>query len=249
MAGSWLGRTTVAALVATGVMVAAPAANAAPTPDPVIIVAGTGGPAFYYEPLRARLDLAGYRSWTFQLPYLGAGDIAASARELGSFVAAVRAQTGAARVDLIGHSQGGIVARQYVKFNGGASSVDSLIMFGAPNHGSLLANLAQLFTAGTCIGIPACEQMTVGAPFLATLNAGDDTIEPVRYTSFYTVFDQVVVPYQTAAMDDGATNVKIQAQCPLRYVEHIAGIHDGTLFSGVLDALSHRSITLDCFAW
>lgn len=242
---------TATALVATAsATTTQAAASVSPTtgPDPVIIVNGTGGPAFYYELLKARLEASGYQAWIFQLTNLGMGDIAATSRDLGRFVAGVRAQTGAAKVDLIGHSQGGLVARQYVKFEGGASTVDSLIMFGAPNHGTLVANLARLFTLGTCIGIVACEQMTVGSAFLDNLNAGDDTIGSVQYTSFYTIYDEVVVPYTTSALADGATNVKIQSQCPFRYLEHIAGIHDGTLFSGFLDALAHRSITLNCFA-
>lgn len=244
-------RAVLAAVAALG-LAAAPAA-AAPAvvaaPDPVIIVNGTGGPQFYYEALKWRLEASGYRAWIFELTNLGTGDIRNTARDLGRFVAAVRAQTGAAKVDLIGHSQGGLVSRQYVKFEGGDRTVDSVIMFGAPNHGSLAANLAELFTLGTCLGIVACEQMTVGSSFLATLNAGDDTFGPSEYTSFYTVYDELVVPYWSAAMDDGATNVKIQAQCPLRFVEHIGGIHDGTVFSGFLDALAHRPITLDCYAW
>ena len=151
-------------------------------------------------------------------------------------------------MDLIGHSQGGLVSRQYIRFEGGDRTVDSAIMFGSPNHGSLAANLAQLFTLGTCLGIVACEQMTVGSSFLETLNTGDDTYGPSEYTSFYTIYDEAAVPYWAAIMDDGATNVKIQAQCPFRFVEHIAGIHDGTVFSGFLDALAHRAITLDCWA-
>jgi triacylglycerol esterase/lipase EstA (alpha/beta hydrolase family) len=235
-----------ASMIVAGVTAAAPAA--AVTPDPVIIVTGTGGPGFYYDALQWRLESAGYRAWIFQLTNLGLGDIRNTARDLARFVADVRAQTGAAKVDLIGHSQGGLVSRQYIKFEGGDQTVDSAIMFGSPNHGTLAANLAQLFTFGTCLAIVACEQMTVGSTFLATLNAGDDTYGPVQYASFYTFFDEVAVPYTTAAMDDGATNVLIQSQCPLRYVEHIAGIHDGTVFSGFLDALAHRPITLDCFA-
>lgn len=237
---------TAASLAIAGTATASPATAAGP--DPVIIVTGTGGPAFYYDALRWRLEAAGHRAWIFQLTGLGLGDIRDTAGDLAQFVAGVRAQTGAARVDLIGHSQGGLVSRQYVKFNGGDQTVDSLIMFGSPNHGTLAANLAQLFSFGTCLWIVACEQMTVGSTFLASLNAGDDTYGPVGYTSIYTIFDEVVVPYTTAAMDDGATNVLIQSQCPFRFVEHIAGIHDGTVFSGFLDALAHRPITLDCYA-
>ncbi len=255
MARAWFRPAVLCLAVAAGLLTAASTqAAAAPArpaaaPDPVIIVNGTGGPAFYYEPLRARLQANGYRAWIFQLTDLGLGDIRGTSRDLAAFVAGVRAQTGAAKVDLIGHSQGGLVSRQYVKYDGGAAYVDSMMMFGSPNHGTLVANLARLFSVGSCLGIVACHQMTIGSSFLADLNAGDDTIGSVAYTSFYTAYDEVVVPYTTSALADGATNVKIQAQCPLRFLEHAAGIHDGTLFSGFLDALAHRPIGLNCFAW
>src|SRR5207253_349364 len=57
----------------------------------------------------------------------GTGDIAASAGQLASFVTRVRAATGAAKVDLVGHSQGGMMPRYYLKFLGGAALVNRLV--------------------------------------------------------------------------------------------------------------------------
>lgn len=119
--------------------------------DPVIIVAGTVSPAFANEPLRARLTADGYDAYIYELPGLGVGDIAATTAPLASYVDAVLAATGADRVDLIGHSQGGLVARYFVKELGGAAVVDSLISLGAPHYGTALANLGNaLGVDGIC---------------------------------------------------------------------------------------------------
>jgi triacylglycerol lipase len=225
---------------------AVPAAAAAP--NPVIIVNGTFGPAFFYEPLAARLRHDGYQVSIFELTNLGTGDIAGTARDFAAFVSGVRARTGAARVDLVAHSQGGLVARQYIRFNGGSSTVDKLVNLAAPNQGTAIANIAAFFGLGNCLGIVACQQMAVGSAFLATLNAGDDTPGAVHYTNLYTLEDELVRPVQNAALHDGAVNVLIQSQCPLRVVDHVGLALDGTAYDGVHDALRGAPINLNCLA-
>ncbi|HEY7594405.1 MAG TPA: alpha/beta fold hydrolase [Actinophytocola sp.] len=221
---------------------------AADKPDPVVVVNGTFGPAFFYEPLARRLRDDGHEAFVFELTNLGTGDIAGTARDLAAFVDDVLARTGAAKVDLVGHSQGGLVARQYVKYLGGDAKVDSLISLGAPHYGTAVANIADFFGGGNCLGIVACQQMAVGSDFVNALNDGDDTIGSVRYTNFYTSLDELVRPVANAALQDGATNVRIQSQCPLRVVEHVGLALDGTVYSGIHDALAGQPIRLNCFA-
>lgn len=231
-------------------MVGAPAvAQGESAPDPVIIVTGTFSPSLANQPFAVRLRHDGYRTFIFQLPTLGTQDINASARELSSFADDVRSQTGAEKVDLIGHSQGGLVARSYVKDFGGSRSVDSLITLGTPNRGTKIANLADVLGFGNCLRVTACEQMAVGSSYLRALNAGDDTIGEVAYTTFLTTFDELVRPVRKATLFNGAVNVKLQAQCPWRVVGHVGLILDGTVYSGVRQALEHlRPISLRCFA-
>lgn len=236
-----------ASLAVLATLTSTPAAAAAPR-DPVVIVAGTFAPAFFYEPLAARFRADGDQVFVFELPNVGTGDIANSARALGRAVHDVLARTGATRVDLVGHSQGGLVARQYVKFEGGQSTVDSLVSLGSPHYGTAVANILAFFGAGNCLGVVACQQMAVGSDFLDSLNAGDDTIEPVRYTNLYTVLDELVRPVENAALRDGATNVLIQSQCPARLVEHVGLALDGTTYDGIRDALRGDPVRLNCWA-
>ena len=236
----------VLAMVAVAIPLGASSAGAA-TKDPVIIVAGTFSPSFANEPLAARLRADGYRTYIFELPGLGTGDIGASGAALNTFADQVRAQTGAAKVDLIGHSQGGLVGRDYIKNRGGANEVDSMISLGAPHYGTYLANFAAFFGTSV-IGLTSINQMSIGSSFLNGLNAGDDTIGNVKYTNFFTNQDELVRPVTNATLNDGATNVRVQSQCWLRIVGHLGLIVDGTVYSGVQDALEKRSISLNCFA-
>lgn len=222
----------------------APAVQAQAGDDPVIVVGGTFSPEFTVLPLRNRLVGDGYDAYTFALPGGGIQDIAISSRALADYVDVVLAQTGASQVDLVAHSQGGLVGRHYVKNLGGAASVDSLVMLGAPNGGTQLANIAGVF--GITQICAACEQMRQGSSFLNDLNAGDDTIGDVEYTNIYTAFDEVVFPARTARMDDGANNVKLQHYC-WRVVGHIGLLADGAVYDGVDDALQGRSVRPNCW--
>ena len=48
----------------------------------------------------------------------------------------VKAKTGSSKVDLIGHSMGGLVARQYIESDAYAGDVDQLIFLATPQLGS-----------------------------------------------------------------------------------------------------------------
>ncbi len=212
------------------------------------MVGGLSGIAIAYGPIAARLRADGYRVSIFQLPSLGLGDIRESARALSSYVDRVRATTGAARVDLVGHSEGGLVSRWYVKYLGGAATVDQYVSLGSPQYGTYVANLLAVLGLGSCAGVIACQQMTIGSSFLADLNAGDDTPGPVRWATVRTWQDELVRPVDNAVLADGATNILVQAWCPLRVVGHLGLVLDGTTYTAVRQVLAGAPVRPNCFA-
>lgn len=253
-----LRRTFMAAallVTATVVAVASPVspAGAAPAKDPVIVVAGfTTGPLIEpgYAPFLARLRADGYDAELMSYHDYGIGDIADQSARLRDRVAAVKARTGASKVDLVAHSMGGLVSRYYIKNLGGTSHVDSLIMLGTPNYGTAIANVGTFLGLGNCIGITACQQMAIGSDFLNALNAGDDTPGSVRYTSISTAVEAVVIPYTSAflANDGNIANIRVQSQCLFRFPGHLGLILDGAVYDGVRDALRNQSVRMNCFA-
>ncbi|NES12191.1 MULTISPECIES: alpha/beta fold hydrolase [Micromonospora] len=234
--------TTTSATTADETSLTAAGAN------PVIVVGGLIGISIAYEPIAARLRADGYRVSIYQLPNLGVGDIRESARALSSYVNQVRAATGAAKVDLVTHSEGGLVSRWYVKFLGGADKVDHYISLGSPQYGTYVANIINFVGLGSCVGIVACQQMSIGSSFLADLNGGDDTPGTVRWTTVRTWQDELVRPVDNAVLADGASNVLVQAWCPLRIVGHLGLVLDGTTYTIVRQALADAAIRPNCFA-
>ncbi|MER5455883.1 alpha/beta fold hydrolase [Micromonospora sp. NPDC002389] len=216
--------------------------------NPVIVVGGLSGFAAVYEPLAARLRADGYRVWIYPLPNLGLGDITASAGSLRNFVGQVRTSTGAAKVDLVAHSEGGLVSRYYIKNLGGGDAVGRYVSLGTPQYGTYVANIVAFLGLGSCAGVVACQQMTIGSPFLAALNAGDDTPGQVRWTTVRTWQDELVRPVDNAMLADGATNVLIQSRCPLRVVGHLGLVTDGTTYSVIRQALRDQPVNPACLA-
>jgi triacylglycerol esterase/lipase EstA (alpha/beta hydrolase family) len=171
------------------------------------------------------------------------GDIAQSAEQLGSFVAQVLAATGARKVDVVGHSQGGMMPRYYLRFLGGAKSVHTLVGLSPSNHGTTLDGI---FTLANLLGVssffgfhcPACEQQQAGSAFLAKLNAGRDTVPGVHYTVIQSANDEVVTPYTSAFLSGtNVTNILLQSQCVLDQGEHLSAPYDHIADADVLNAL------------
>jgi len=174
----------------------------------------------------------------------GVGDIPTSAGELNAFVDKVRAATGAAEVDLVGHSQGGMMPRYYLKNLGGAAEVHTLVGLSPSNHGTTLDGLfilsnffpgANQFTGALC---PACEQQRAGSTFITSLNSGGETVAGVDYTVIQTRYDQVVTPYTSAFLSgSNVKNILLQNQCILDLGDHLSMPYDHIAAADVLTAL------------
>ena len=168
------------------------------------------------------------------------GDIATSAKQLKRFVRKVLDATGAAQVSMVGHSQGGMMPRYYIKFLGGGKVVDDLVGLSPSNHGTTLTRPGSPISATGLICV-ACTQQASGSPFLTRLNAGDETPGPVSYTQITTRYDGIVVPYTSAYLAEGprTTNVTIQDLCPADLAEHGLIAASRTAIAVTLDALTH----------
>jgi triacylglycerol esterase/lipase EstA (alpha/beta hydrolase family) len=223
-------------------------------PDPVILVHGTfGDMSDSWQALSPLLYDNGY--CVFALNYgsyngsgafgiYATGPIKKSAAQLSAFVNRVLSATGASKVDLVGHSQGGMMPRYYIKFLGGASKVNTLVGLAPSNHGTTLDGLftlASYFPGSNpfLADCPACQEQEAGSPFITHLNAGGETDPGVNYTVIESKNDEVVTPYTSAFLAAGpkVTNITLQDQCPLDQGEHLSMPYDHIADADVLNAL------------
>jgi triacylglycerol esterase/lipase EstA (alpha/beta hydrolase family) len=219
-------------------------------PNPVVLVHGLGATAsenwYFLAPFLAEHGYCVYaKTYGMDPRWQSRGGFTPmdqSAAELKTFVDEVLAATGARKVDLVGHSEGAIMPRWYLKFLGGAAKVDHFVGWAGPNHGTNIQGITDLRAAfpgwdgymGDYCG--SCPQFMPGADFLAKLNAGDETPGRTHYTVIATKYDEVVTPYRTSFLD-GATNILLQDVNPSDYAGHVGLAWDPTTFDLTLKAL------------
>ena len=112
------------------------------------------------------------------------------ADQLAARVDAILRATGAARVAIVGHSMGGLVARAYLR-RYGAAKVRSVMTLGTPHHGSVHAR----FFPGDCLA-----QLRPGNAWLADLNRTEGSPPTVRFVSLWSWHDSMVAPQTSARL-------------------------------------------------
>ncbi|MGW8762909.1 alpha/beta fold hydrolase [Streptomyces sp. NPDC055815] len=223
-------------------------------PRPVVLVHGTAANArMNWDSLSPLLRNNGY--CVFALNY-GASDlvitkalwpIESSAVQLRDFVDQVLAATGSSEVDIVGHSQGGLMPRYYVKNLGGAAKVHTLVGIAPTNHGGSISGFITLqeflgtldmYADLTAVGCPGCAQQYTGSQFLTDLNTGGDTVPGVNYTVIATRYDELASPYTTAFLSGpNTTNITLQDGCPIDFSGHIEIAFGHRALAMVLNAL------------
>ncbi|MFG2809265.1 esterase/lipase family protein [Streptomyces massasporeus] len=222
-------------------------------PRPVVLVHGTlGNSVDNWLGLAPYLKVRGYCVFSLDygqlegVPFFhGLGPAEKSAGQLKDFVDKVLAATGAAETDVVGHSQGGMMPRYYLKFLGGAAKVNALVGIAPSNHGTDLNGFTKLlpyFPGAADLlskNTPALADQVTGSAFLAKLNAGGDTVPGVRYTVIATKYDEVVTPWRSQYLNGSdVRNVLLQDLCSVDLSEHVAvGLLDRVVFHEVVNAL------------
>jgi triacylglycerol lipase len=117
--------------------------------------------------MSGRLRAAGYPAAPRAFSYNSAQSNVTTAQAVSQQVNRLRADTGAAKIDIVAHSMGSLSSRYYLKNLGGRANVDDWVSLGDPNHGSSTALL--------CAFLVSCREMLPGSSFLNALNSGDET--------------------------------------------------------------------------
>ncbi|MEV6808190.1 alpha/beta fold hydrolase [Streptomyces sp. NPDC051132] len=152
-------------------------------------------------------------------------DIRIAAELLGRHIEEICERTGSPRVDIVGHSLGGLIARYYVQCLGGDLRVRTLVTLGTPHSGTRVAPLADAH--------PIVRQMRPGSPVIEELARPAPGCR-TRFVSFWSDLDSLMVPLETACLehpDLDAHNVRMSG------IGHLALPVHPAVAAGIREAL------------
>ncbi|WP_086803568.1 esterase/lipase family protein [Streptomyces caniscabiei] len=152
-------------------------------------------------------------------------DIRAAADLLGRHIEDICERTGQERVDVVGHSLGGLIARYYVQRLGGDHRVRTLVTLGTPHGGTRAVPLADAH--------PIVRQMRPDSEVMRELR------EPApgcrtHFVAFWSDFDHVMTPPESACVDHPdlmAQNIRVTG------IGHLALPVHPAVATGIREAL------------
>ncbi|WBO64324.1 esterase/lipase family protein [Streptomyces camelliae] len=119
-------------------------------------------------------------------------DVRAAAELLGRHIEEICERTGSPRVDIVGHSLGGLIARYYVQCLGGDLRVRTLVTLGTPHAGTRVVPLADAH--------PIVRQMRPGSSVIEELSRPAPGCR-TRFVSFWSDLDSIMDPVETARLE------------------------------------------------
>ncbi len=148
------------------------------------------GSLFAYQQMVDFFVSSGYTidSDLFVFPYDWRKDIALTAPLLDEKIESIKQQTGSTKVDIVAHSMGGLVARNYIADVSRASKVNKLFILGTPHLGS--AKFLSVLRYGSCLRYEIGPVCLSAAPLevkdvLQNATGGFELAPTKKYFSFY----------------------------------------------------------------
>jgi len=160
---------------------------------PVLLIHGYLGTRGSMYILERRLNDDGICVFSFNLGSLNVRDIRTSAFLIHRKIESILAQTPVKKIDIVGHSMGGLIGLYYVKKLGGHDKVRKLIMMGTPVKGTWAALLG-VVTAGLISA--SAWQLLPNSRFLKELAVGS-LPQNVQYFTIAAQRDWVCPPSST----------------------------------------------------
>ncbi|MDO4928109.1 MAG: alpha/beta fold hydrolase [Corynebacterium sp.] len=233
----------------------------APGENPVILLHGMNSDAYgSFARLSPALKEAGKCVYAFtygeydlslmgKMPgFNGMAPLEDSLVEVGSYVDAVRANTGAEKVDLVGYSAGGSLSVAYAKQQG-AAVVGNVVTIAGVNRGTSLLGLSQLERILAKNGLqvvnatdrligPVGGDLLENSDFMMRLKDGGIEAPGVHYAAISTLYDEAATPLSNTQFSSGNyENIVVQNGCAQDRADHLSLPYDPRAIAYTVNAL------------
>ncbi|KAI0467439.1 Alpha/Beta hydrolase protein [Xylaria cf. heliscus] len=181
----------------------------------------------------------------------GVTDMDGSAAQIAAFVREVAARTGAAKVDLVGHSEGAVQA-VYVPLTqaGTAGLLEHVVALAPAIHGATYFGFTDLWYVGgdvtrvlvgkivDVLGCPACEQLAPDGAVTERFKAAEKIVQEGNKVTVIMSRSDALVPSAVSIIDEpGVNNVYVQTTCPDDKVGHAGLAWDKSVWRLIVNAL------------
>lgn len=217
-----------------------PCVPSASHPTALLLIHGTRSDrTINWQYLGPELAALGFCVYSVDLPDRGQAPLAESVKALAVRAREVLSETGAKSISLVGHSVGGVVARDFVLRGGGIDVVDDVIAMGTAHTGYYTEPPGDQVDAAFNTGCDSCYEQARGSQYMRGLNAGDPTPGRASYTSLITSYDGVALPLESQYLPEGpqVANVLLQEECPDHVVDHLTLAVDPLVRDWTVNAL------------
>ncbi|MFT4088795.1 MAG: alpha/beta fold hydrolase [Gordonia sp. (in: high G+C Gram-positive bacteria)] len=183
----------------------------------------------------------------------GVAKVSRSAEQIDPYIAKVLEKTGAEKVDIVAHSQGGLLARYWMKRYDSHEKVDKLVTFGATNNGTTLDGIGWIGRAINHVGLDVLAPVTllvgsagidqtIDSPTVKYVNSGKRVYPDVQYTIVGSRYDEVTTPYDLTFIRgyQNIRNVTLQDGCEQDVSDHMAMSYSPRALSIALRALDPK---------
>lgn len=211
-------------------------------PNPVILIHGLFCNADYMDAIASNLQSQDFCTYATtyganpNFPLIGGVmPVNESAVVLAEFITAVKTRTGASKVDLVGHSEGALMALYVPKFENVTSLVEKVVAVAPPSYGTTISGISNLIQAfGSQVsaqveqvidefGCDACTDVLPNGTAVSLLDSGPIAQPGIEYHIIASRKDEVVTPVWNAFVNEtGITNFYIQDRCPYDVTGHLA---------------------------
>ncbi|KAI0834603.1 alpha/beta-hydrolase [Hypoxylon sp. FL0890] len=197
-----------------------------------------------------------YGAWVI-VPWVGGMQpMADSAKDVADWIRKVKDETGATKVNVVGHSEGAAQGLYVPLTQDGISEiVDHIVAIAPAIHGAKYYGFTDFWELGgdvtreigkvvqDALGCPACDDMmTDGAVYNAFKQAAGKIVQPGNnVTIIMSKTDTLVSPDVSRIDEPGVQNLLVQDTCPNDTVGHAGLAYDKAVWRLVLNALEKNT--------